>query len=232
MISFDPEKHAYTNDLTGEVYMSCTQLLNKYKKKFDVELHASRVARKRGVDTQLIKDEWSANTKSSCDYGTMIHEAIEDSIINGLLPTDEKMLQCVNSLKSIQPFKDKNVKSEHLLYNHEFKLAGTSDIIEDVGKDKFNVYDFKTNKKFSFSNDYNEYLLDPIHHLSACDYSTYSLQLSLYATLYSNMTDRKVNRLGILYWDREKENWEFYPVPYMKHEVLILLTHYKKNHLR
>lgn len=227
MVIFDPAAHSYTNELTGERYLSCTQLLSRYKKKFEADMHAARVAAKRDTTKEAILAEWAANTKARCDYGTSIHEAIEECILTGnVVPGFEK---CIEGLKQVAPFKFKKVKSEHLLYNHEFKIAGTSDIIEDVGTNRFNVYDFKTNKEFTFENKYNEYLLQPLQHLSCCDYNSYAIQLSLYATMYGNMSERTLNRMGLLYWSEEEEKWSFYPVPYMKHEVLMLLNHYKKT---
>lgn len=227
MVVFDPVAHSYTNELTGERYLSCTQLLGKYKKKFEADIHAARVARKRGVSKEEVLAEWAANTKSRCDYGTSIHEAIEEYILNSVKL--EGFEKCIDELDKVIPYNKKKVKPEHLLYNHEYKIAGTSDIIEDVGTSRFNVYDFKTNKEFSFDNKYGEYMLEPLQHLAACDYNAYCLQLSLYAAMYSATTERTVNRMGLLYWHEKTETWTFLPVPYMRHEVLMMLKHYKKT---
>jgi hypothetical protein len=48
-ITFDEPSHTYTHNETGEKYTSVTTLLGKYKKPFDSETVATRVAKREGV---------------------------------------------------------------------------------------------------------------------------------------------------------------------------------------
>jgi hypothetical protein len=124
---------------------------------------------------------------------------------------------------------DDTLLVEEKLYNHSYKLAGTADIIRLEDKGGFSVFDLKTNKKFNLYNQYSEYLLSPLSHLSACEYITYTLQLSLYAFMYQSMTGRNVNQLGIIYYNKEEKDFLYYPAPYMKADVQNLLDYYAKN---
>ena len=110
------------------------------------------------------------------------------------------------------------------VYDDENEIAGTSDIIADVDDKYFDVLDFKTNKKFLFFNKYNKYLLHPVSHLQECQYNDYSLQLSLYAYLYSLVTGKRLRQIRILYHDGNK--FHTYPVPYLFWEIKALI----KNH--
>jgi len=87
-----------------------------------------------------------------------------------------------------------------------------------------------TNKKFNFYSPYGKHLLEPLNHLQDCQYSIYSLQLSIYAYLYEQISGMKCRRLMINYLaDSERFLFKIIPVFYLKNDVQILLNHYKQN---
>ena len=62
--------------------------------------------------------------------------------------------------------------------------------------------------------------------MNASEYSVYALQLSIYAFMYHELTGLKLNQMGIFYYDRKVNKFLYYPVPYLKAEVLDILNHY------
>ena len=114
-----------------------------------------------------------------------------------------------------------------LEFNDTKGIAGTSDIIEDIDYDKFDVWDFKTNKKFEYENKYGEYLHFPVNHLTHCQYNDYTLQISIYGLMYERETGRKFNRAGLFYWDKYTQTFKLIPVSYMKREAEMLIDHFK-----
>ena len=228
MLTFDPVSHTYRNPFTNEKYISTTTLISKFKKPFDVEKISKRVAEKEGVSQQEIKEKWEKINTDSKAYGSMIHGVLEQFNSDKIVTEGyEDMIDAYRSLGVIND--DDKLLAEEKLYNHTYKLAGTADIIRIEEKGGFSIFDFKTNKKFNLYNTYSEYLLSPISHLSACEYTTYALQLSLYAFMYQSMTGKNVNQLGVIYFSKEKENFTYYPTPYLKCEVLNMLDYYAKN---
>ena len=229
MITFDPVKHQYKNDFTGELYTSVTTLLGKYKKPFDSATAAERVAKREGKTVETVLAEWKSLNVASQEYGTLIHSVIEDYNNEQIIREGyENLITSYNALNVIEVGKD-TLHNEKLLHLHSHKLAGTADIIRDEGRGGFSVFDIKTNKKFNFFSQYNERLLTPLEHLTACEFTSYSLQLSLYALMYQNLTGRHINQLGIFYYDRESISFKYYPVIYMKTDVMNLLSHYAKS---
>jgi hypothetical protein len=93
----------------------------------------------------------------------------------------------------------------------------------------FSVFDLKTNKKFNLYSPYAEYMLKPLTHLTVSEYTTYGLQLSLYAYMYQSMTGMKVNQLGVMYYERESKKFNYYPIPYMKNDIMKMLDYYAEN---
>jgi ATP-dependent exoDNAse (exonuclease V) beta subunit len=110
------------------------------------------------------------------------------------------------------------------LFLHDYEIAGTSDLIYEREKD-FIVADFKTNKKYRFSNDFNDYFKAPIEHLTYCEFNTYALQLSLYAYMYEQKTGKKCNKLVTLYL--EEDNWIPHHANYLKTDIINILSDHK-----
>jgi len=223
MITFDEKEHKYTNP-DGVEYISATTLIGKYKPKFDVEKMTALVAKKEGVTQDFVKDVWQQTTDIACKRGTEIHKFME----TWLLGVEIEPNEYVTSIQEIWQPDLKQIYPERLLWLDDFKLAGTTDVLEEHVK-YFNLYDFKTNKKFSFNttSKYHEYMLAPLDHLPVCEYTTYALQLSLYAYMYSKMSKKPVGELACFYYNKEK--WVKYNTPYMKYEVLMMLSDWKKK---
>jgi hypothetical protein len=226
MLSFNPAKHAYTNQLTGEDYISVTTLLSKFKKQFDSHSISERIAKRDGGTPEEIRAKWAQQNEESKKYGSLIHSIIEkynktQTITEGY----ESLIEAYKNFGLIQ--KTDQILSEEQLYSHTHKLAGTADIIRLEEKGGFSIFDIKTNKRFNFYSQYNEKLLYPVEHLSACEYTSYSLQLSLYGYMFEGISGRKLNQLGIIYYDRNVNKFTFYPVIYMKTDILRLLEYYR-----
>ena len=228
MLKFDPVSHSYLNPYTEETYISTTQLISKFKKPFDVEKVSKRVADKEGVSQEEIKERWKKINNDSKTYGSLIHEVLENYNCAKIIKEGyEDLIKAYKELGIVKD--DDTLLVEEKLFNHLYKLAGTADIIRLEDKGGFSIFDLKTNKKFNLFNPYSEYLLSPLTHLSACEYTTYALQLSLYAFMYQGMTGRNVNQLGVIYYNKEDNSFLYYPTPYMKNDVVVMLDYYAKN---
>jgi len=225
MIVFNEENHTYQNFETKEFYTSVSKVLSLYKEPFDKEFHASRKAIKEGVTKDEMLAKWDKINKEACDKGHNVHQIVENFIKEGTIED----VNLINAFEKIFNKKDyKRVLSEEIVYSDKYKIAGTSDMICDVNDDEFDILDLKTNKKFLFHNNFSKYLKAPLNNLQQCHYNDYSLQLSLYAYLYSGLTNKRVRKICILYHDGEK--FVSYATPYMFWEIQVLLPHFLNNH--
>jgi hypothetical protein len=94
-----------------------------------------------------------------------------------------------------------------------------------VNGDVFHVLDYKTNKKFNFFSKYSEYFKEPIDYLQQCEFTTYSIQMSVYAHLFELMTGKKCASIRVLYL-REfsgKRFWQDIHCTYLKSAVKELM---------
>lgn len=218
-ITFDAEQHKYYNKF-GHEYISTTTLLNEYVKPFDTDKHAARVAAKNDTTPEAIKNLWKNITQDACDKGTEIHAAMEAYIKDGSL--SNKYFGLINSFnKAVESFKHTKKSSEKLLYNHDARIAGTTDVCLENDKDFF-LMDFKTNKKFSFCSEFKEFLLPPLDFLHHSKYNIYTLQLSIYAFMYEILTNKTCAGLKILYLKTNAVGsfyWQEIPTMYAKDTV-------------
>lgn len=229
MIIFDADTHTYTNTVSNEKYISVTTLLGKYKQPFDTEKHSLRVSQREGVSQQIVLDAWSADTKKATDKGTRIHKLMEDFILNKkVIDKLEFLYTSYNEAVAATVGIYDNVVSESLLFNHDYKVAGTADLIFQK-KAGFVVGDFKTNKQFKFTSKYNVFLNPPVQHLAECEFNVYALQLSLYAYMYEKMTNTKCLGLFILFL--EDREWVPIHCNYLKYEISEILGDYRLNSL-
>jgi len=230
MIKFNEKYHSYTNIFTGQRYVSATTLIHKFTKPFDTEKHAKRVAEREGTTPEEIKELWKEENKKACDYGNHVHQVMEDWL-NGNDVDIKDMVSYVEPFEKLVDDFDKSlITPEKRLWNHEHKVAGTTDVYQDH-KRFFNLYDFKTNKRFNFNNAFGEYMLGDFSHLSNCQYNTYSLQLSMYAYMEQCLTGKHVGELGLYYYDRNESTWEYFPVSYMKKEIELMFSLLKNGNL-
>lgn len=212
MIRFNREAHSYCDE--NEIpYISVTTLIKKYSNEFDPTGEITeRYAKKNNLTVGEVKAKWEQIADISIKRGKSIHTAIEN-YFNGF---DYEYPEIINQVKSLKVLGTK--KSEVMLHNAKFRLAGIADLIVSHNN-RFDIYDYKTNKAFNYFNSYGQKLLYPLNHLDDCEYNKYALQLSLYGYLLGN-----IRRLSILWINHDNKLTQI-PVPFMKKEVEFLLEY-------
>ena len=233
VIRFYEEDHRYVNWETNEQYLSVTQLLHHYQQEFDSDFQSKKVAKREGKTQEEILAMWKDKSDTATDYGHEIHSFFERMFLSPgriTIPSndlEQQLLQAYHKTKQLDLSGD--VTPEQLVYNHEYKLAGQSDIFHFPGNNMFDVGDWKTNEKFKYYDPFKNYLKEPVEHLSQCDFNTYALQLSIYAYFYEIMSGMKCRKLFILYYWRDHNIFQVIPLNYLKNDVKLLLEHYKNN---
>lgn len=225
-IIFDPKAHTYTHKATGEKLISVTTLLSKFKKPFDRDRHATRVANREGVPKEMVLEMWEDEKNKACTRGTEIHKLLEEYIKSG--ETVENYGWLFKSYdRAVERHIDKfdKILSETLVYDEMFKVSGTTDLIYEHKDNEFTLGDFKTNKKFKFSSPFREKMLKPLDHFHVCEFNTYALQLSMYAYMYEKLTGKKCRKCIIFYLNDDR--FSGYHVNYLKSDVENLFKYYK-----
>lgn len=222
-IKFDPSTHKYFNTF-GDEYVSVTTFLGQFKKPFDTEKMSAKVAQREGVSQDAIKKFWQDLTKIATDKGHAAHEAMEEFIKTGNV--NIAYTDLIQSYKNvIKDCRYNTVLSEQILACHDSLIAGTSDLILE-GDKHFYVLDFKTNKKFNYTNSYGDYFLEPIEYLPHCEFTSYSLQLSMYAYLKEKESKKKCAGIRVLFLNNKESSryWQQIHIIYMKDTIQKLVN--------
>ena len=121
--------------------------------------------------------------------------------------------------------------TELLLFHHDYKIAGTSDVViietDEFGDRWITINDWKTNKEIKTENRYDN-MLYPVNHLNDCNYVHYNLQTSLYAYMLECM-GFKVKHTRITWIDDVNKQEVPYLFDYKREEVINILQHYSNT---
>lgn len=233
---FNSDLHTYTDPNDGFRYISVTRWIDKFKPVFDKQAKAAKLAAKEGVSIDFILEDWQKKKEQSIKYGTRLHKALEIFHNTGNIE-DEQCKIVIDEFKKLKLTFSEQTFHEKLVYNRQLGIAGMADIITHNDDNTFNVFDFKTNKRFRFQTKFSDgELLAPLGHYPNTEYYHYSLQLSMYGYLYKNMTGLDVKRLKIYWYERkEPENyenfdgcWRVFNLPYLEDDILHCLSNNEK----
>jgi hypothetical protein len=105
-------------------------------------------------------------------------------------------------------------------------LTGTADVYIDLDASLFDLEDHKTNKVLREKSDYGQKMLPPFDHLDDCEMNKYRLQLSIYSFIIEKKHQKKLNRMGITYYNRKKGVFLLRDIEYMREEAEYLIEFY------
>lgn len=184
MLQFIEQGHVYT--LNNKVLKSVSSIVASQFRKFNSNAIASAISKKRrddegsaycGMSKEDIIKQWNESGKESRTLGMQLHRNIESFYRDGVNPPDSPEWQ-----QFLQFHKDHSdwtcIANEYQVHND--KVAGTIDAIFDT-PDGIILVDWKRCKAMDFSG----YGMGRgvMKHVADCNYSKYSLQLSLYRAL-------------------------------------------------
>lgn len=194
---------------------------------------------------QGILDEWDKTNRESCERGTKIHAAIEQSMydmganvslkkfgVGGKFVCDKgrTLLDLENGV--YPEYLISNTSDDNLL-----RLAGQIDLLVKEGNDII-IMDWKTNKEIKTKSGFDTKtkstakMLYPLGNLDDCNYYHYTLQLSTYAWMIQQINPNfHIKDLIMVHFDHNGKQ-TVYHLDYLKEEVEKMLMHYKKQVVR
>lgn len=239
-IVFTKHDHCYKSLIDNQeiTYISVTTFISKFFPSFDStgEITAA-CARKRGITVESMRHEWDTIAKNASEFGTKIHEVIEDYLMGRnprKVPSNDKETKTFVNAKKLT---DKLLEIfdiifvEKIIFDERLKIAGTADILARSKKDGvFWILDNKTNKKIELENKYNDFGYEPIKHIPGINFHEYALQLSMYEFIlkYAGYIDEKEYVKRALLHITEN-GVKSYVLPDYCKEVKNMINFYQKN---
>lgn len=248
-ITFIEKTHSYLIDGQPINGPSVTKLLKRFKKKFETETVAARVAKRTKTTLEQVLADWELNNLYSTTIGSMLHKYIENYYCNkriefegnfsGLgLYEKNKILQNLPILiKYFQNFYNDNphllcIKNELVLGDlNDSNVCGMMDLLAyNTITDKIEILDFKTNKKMELSSPYGN-LLYPFDTLSEGELNEYSIQLNTYKYILEKHTDIKIDKLKIVWFNVVNDNYKIFELEDMQDKIKLMFDEFKKSSL-
>ena len=210
-LKFDEPTHTYTVEETK--LKSVSHFIGKYKNKFDADFMAPLVARKRGISTEEVLQEWEDVKYKSCELGTKVHLFGENYVNDGFKgePSNGYEKAIVEFWK-ILPKHISPLIMELQMYNKDWGIAGTTDIIlYNHNTNKLILADYKTNGNL-FNNYKGQKMLAPFENYLDDSFNGYQLQLSMYQLLLEQ-TGYEVEK-RIIVWLKPEGEFKCYMTEY------------------
>ena len=127
---------------------SVTTFIGHFFEEFDAKKIATKLVNSNIKYMHMSVEELMAQWKHAADYGTVVHEELEDYILYGTEVKEKKSIQGINWLKKYMVKSRYDIYSECIVYSKELKLAGTIDLLlYDKNADSYAIMDWKTSKR-------------------------------------------------------------------------------------
>ena len=223
-IKLDKKTHSYSLiDNLDIAFTSVTTFIDCFFDKFDAE----KVAKKLVANYPKYKDrtveslvaEWDESAR----YGNIVHDEIEEWVKNKIEPKELKSLNGKKWLKAYQSKSNIEIMSEVIIYSEELKIAGTVDILaKDNNTGEYVIIDWKTSKKINkVSFKHKTGIHEVSKNIMDCNFSHYSLQLSLYRYILEEYYNLKVRNQVIAHL--KDEGVDAHLAPYLKRDITNML---------
>lgn len=233
-VYLEPIEHVYIHKETGEKFTSVTKVIGLIEQPFASDDIATAISRQPnskknpayvGLSKGDILDLWQRENDEANHYGSMVHEIVEDYLMANkfYFPKNDFEAAVIAAYEELKLDEGRELFPERIMFSAEFKLAGMTDLLVDVDDELFDIGDWKTNKAFNYYSKYKTWLLPPFEYLQDCQYTIYSLQLSIYALMYEMESGKKCRHLWAAHFNKETLKFQKIPIMYMKHEAKKLL---------
>lgn len=243
-VKYYDEPHKYF--INEKQLVSVTTLIHKYENEFEEDYWANKKSEEFNISPNNIKYTWDFINKKGTKKGSIIHDYAENLFLNKVFPypkdeifsifgfdpilkeyeitkkhVDNFYKDCYNKLIPI--------KTELVVCDEELGIGGMVDMLfYNIRSRKFEIWDWKTNKKFSTTNEYQR-LLPPLSHLEECDLEIYSLQLGLYKHIIEKYTSLKLGNSYLVWFSHNNDNYKVIKTKDRENEVKLLLADYKSK---
>jgi len=234
LVHLDPVEHKYT-DSTGKEYMSFSHLYHFLVPKFNAEYIAGHVARSEGTSKEAVLGKW----QSATDEGTRIDAALEYFTKTGQIKDDDADLEPIIKHVLSKYSTYHQTYEQLVVFSEKYRTAGSLDklgLLSNRKDSRFHLSDFKCFEAgMSYTPKGQAWLNPPFDYLPNTKYTKINFQTSYYAWHLEQLTGRKCERIFVDMIRPIRDNKgkvinyanSVIPMPYMKHQVELLLETFK-----
>jgi len=188
-------------------FKSPTGIISDFHEHFDAIPISEKYVKKHNLDitAEELREQWAEKARVASDRGSLLHslgESIFDGWDFGELPDLPQVGNLMNALEEVYKGNWQLAKTEVLVYNTGFKIAGQADILLKRPIDsgfEYGIFDYKflkeaLSKKSFYNPRTRQYkkMFGPFRHLPDTNFYHYSIQLEMYRMLMGAFGDKIV----------------------------------------
>lgn len=234
-ISLDELTHIYTINNKSD-FISVTTFVHSLFNNFNADKVIDNIIRGKNykkskyynLTREEIKNMWETNRKDAAEKGTKIHLDIENYYNNIIVNNNSvEYLYFKNFLKDndLKPY-----RTEWKVWDEEYKITGTIDMVYENKDGTLMIYDWKRSKEIMRNRPFEKYSkIECISHIPDLNFWHYSLQLNIYKRILETKYNKKISKMCLVCLYPENDNYIIYEVPELCEEINDLFQILLKN---
>jgi len=223
-IRLERESHKYILSTNPDLeFISVTTFISQFFEKFEAEKIAKKLVAVSPKYMEMSVEEVLEMWRESANHGTIVHEELEDHILNQTVLKEPKAIQGMNWLNKYKMNSEFDVYPEVIIFSEELKISGTIDLLLfDKNNNQYIIMDWKTSKKIDTKSYKNKRgILPASANIEDSKFNHYALQLSLYRYLLEEYYNLEIRQHLIVHLKDEK--CVGLHVPYMKNNIVKMI---------
>lgn len=222
-VTFYDEPHKYY--VGCKELISVTTLIHKYQQVFNEDYWSDYKANEYNLTPEIVLRAWNFINKKGTIKGSAIHDYAENLFQNKVFKYPKELIlkefgfdpvweEYLITKKHVDKFYNDvqgkliPIRTEFVVYDKESLIGGMLDILfYNIKAKEFQIWDWKTNKKFSKENK-EQHLLDKLFMIEECDLEIYSLQLEMYKQIIEKNTGIKLGKSYIVWFSHNNPSYE------------------------
>ena len=238
-VEYHDEPHKYYLD--GQQLISVTTILHRYQEEFQEDYWSRYKAEEYSLTQKEVLRAWEFINKKGTMKGSIVHDYAENLFLNKVFPYPEQwILDEFGFDPIIEEYKDSKshvdkfykdvqgklipIRTEMIVYDRESLIGGMLDMLfYNVRKKCFQIWDWKTNKKFTEElidkngvatknkntiAGRNDRLSGILSGIPDNDMEIYSLQLAMYKHIIEKNTGIKLGDSYIVWFSHNNDSYE------------------------
>lgn len=222
-VKYYDEPHKYF--LNHKELISVTTLIHKYQEEFDEDYWSEYKANQFGVKKHHILRAWDFINKKGTIKGSIIHDYTENIFYNKKFEYPKEKIYnefgfdpIIKEYQITKQHVDKfyidsfnkliPIKAELVIFDKTALIGGMLDMLfYNVRAKEFQIWDWKTNKDFTFKCE-KRHLLYDLFVLEDSDLEIYSLQLQLYKYIIEKYTNIKLGKSYLVWFSHNNPTYK------------------------
>lgn len=232
-ISLNEKTHIYTINNKKD-YTSVTTFVHSLFEKFDADKVIDNIINGKNYSKSKyfnmsrddIKEKWEINRKDAAEKGTKLHLDIENYYNN--ISVNNNSIEYSYFKNFLNDTDLKPYRTEWKVWDEEYKITGTIDMVYENTDNTLMIYDWKRSKEIVRNRPFEKYSkIDCISHIPDLNFWHYSLQLNIYKRILETKYNKKITKMCLVCLYPDNENYIILEVPELCEEVEDLFNYQK-----